>query len=470
MAASVSADFLSFGLRHAGAVGWRTAHVLSALWRATLQLSALWLGCVAGPLLSAPAVAHPMPESRVWIDTRPHGLALTLQIPLNRLELAFGHPLAEHPQQVLPRHQEALSTYLLQHVGAREIGRSDLETSPAGTARGWTAYRPTLHIRGDGPAAELEANLVLQAPPGSDPRRLNLLIDAVTHEVVTHRLQVFLRNDWSGGVAGRPPRLLGDLGSGRQVLSLELGQPAATRAGTLGPLVAHGMLHIANGVDHLMFLALLLLVAPLQAARGRWTGARSPREALLHIGWVISAFTLGHSLALALGVNGLLQLPAQPVEAAVAATIAIAAVHVARPLFGAVEGAMALTFGLIHGQAFAGALATAGLTPPQLLQALLAFNAGIELAQLALVTVVLPPLLHLLRCRPAPSRRLRHSLSALAGTMALGWFAERIGWVAEVAPLAWLDQHPMTLALLPGALWWAWAVSWMRKAPLPEPA
>ena len=50
------------------------------------------------------ALAHPMPESLVWIDTMPGGMQLTAQLPLNRLEFAFGKPLTEEPETVLARH------------------------------------------------------------------------------------------------------------------------------------------------------------------------------------------------------------------------------------------------------------------------------------------------------------------------------------------------------------------------------
>jgi len=426
--------------------------------RLTRWLVGLAFGLAAGLMLAGAAAAHPMPESRVWVDTRPQGLQLTLQIPLNRLELAFGQPLAAQADRVLERHSDALAAYLLQHVGARSA------------AAGWTALRPTLQVTGEGAAAELEATMALRAPPGADPRRLTLMIDAVVHEVVTHRLQVFLRSDWAGGQVGAPPRPLGELRAGRYALPLDLGAAATANGRALQALLATGMAHIAGGVDHLVFVALLLAVAPLWPAIGHWIGERPPREALRHIAWVVSAFTLGHSLALALGVSGLVMLPAQAVDVAVALTIAVAAAHAVWPLFGAVEGRMALAFGLIHGQAFAGGLATAGLSPAQTVQALLAFNLGIELAQLAVVLLVLPPLLALVRRHPEPARRARVTLAAAAAGLALGWIVDRLGWLPAPAPLAWLDAHPAALALPPAALWLAWGLSWLQGLRQPQPA
>lgn len=114
----------------------------------------MWIGLI-GMLWAVLAVAHPMPESRVWIDTTPSGLRLTLQLPLNRLEYGFGQPLADLPGTVLARHSEALSRYLLRHVAVRSYGRS------------WQASPPQLTVVGTNASAELEAVMDLRAPDGA---------------------------------------------------------------------------------------------------------------------------------------------------------------------------------------------------------------------------------------------------------------------------------------------------------------
>jgi hypothetical protein len=126
------------------------------------SLRAALLGLLFG-LWAALAAAHPMPERRVWIDTTPAGLQLTLQLPLNRLEFAFGQPLSEHADTVLAQHGQALSRYLLQHVGARSGNQ------------GWQALRPQLKVVGSDASAELEAVLELRAPAGADKRSPTLV-------------------------------------------------------------------------------------------------------------------------------------------------------------------------------------------------------------------------------------------------------------------------------------------------------
>jgi hypothetical protein len=381
------------------------------LWRPVRAALTGWL-CIAW---MAGASAHPMPESRVWIDTTPGGLRLTLQMQLIPLESAFGQPLADYSSTVLAQHGEALSRYLLQHVGAR-----------SGNV-GWQALRPQLAVQGDNAAAELEAVMELRAPPGADPRSPTLLFDAITHEVRTHRVQVFLRNDWAGGMAGQPPLLLGELDFAHNRLPLVLDAPRSSAS--IVRLLQAGAWHIAEGTDHLLFLFLLLLVAPLQAQPRCWGRAVAVRPALRQIVGVVTAFTVGHSLTLVLGSSGLLVVPSQPVEVAVAATIAIAAVHAWRPLFLRGDALLALGLGLIHGLAFSASLSGAGLTPWQHAQALLAFNLGIELMQLALLALLLPLLLALAQRQPGIYHHMRRVASVLALLMAVWWMAERLEWL-----------------------------------------
>jgi hypothetical protein len=409
-------------------------------------LCALWSALTSG---------HPMPESRVWIDTTPAGLQLTLQLPLNRLEFAFGMPLADNPQTVLPLHGEALSRYLLQHVGVRSNNV------------GWQVMRPQLKVVGDDSTAELEAVFELRAPDVAHARASpTLLYDVISHEVRTHRAQVFLRNDWMGGFAGVPPLLLGELHHGQTRLTIAL-RERSTGASLLR-LLRDGAMHIAEGTDHLLFLLMLLIVAPLQAHAARWAAVRPVRSALRHVVVVVTAFTAGHSLTLVLGSTGVLSLPSQPVEIAVAATITIAAIHALRPLFAASEVVMALGFGLIHGFAFSASLSGAGLTVSQHAQALLAFNIGIEAMQLAVLVAVLPPLLIVSLTVPELYATLRRLAAVAAALLSIIWLVERTGGstleVASPAHSVW------AAAPLLGAIWSAALFYYFRRRRLPASA
>jgi hypothetical protein len=185
-----------------------------------------------------------------------------------------------------------------------------------------------------------------------------------------------------------------------------------------------GLRHIAEGTDHLLFLLVLLLPAPLLACGARWVHSVGVRASLLHILRIVTAFTVGHSLTLALSAFGLVTLPSRPVEALIAVSILVSAIHALRPLFPGREATIAALFGLIHGLAFASALTVLGFSGWYRLVSLLGFNLGIETMQLAVVTAILPSLLLLSRTRSYSIFRIIGA--SLATIASLSWIAERV--------------------------------------------
>lgn len=135
-----------------------------------------------------------------------------------------------------------------------------------------------------------------------------------------------------------------------------------------------GAEHMLFGWDHLLFVLGLLLLTPL-------------RQLL----WVITAFTVGHSITLAIRALDIFSLPNEPVELLIALSIFFLAVEVVRKRAGKSSLAIrnpwivATGFGLLHGLGFAGALADIGLPQGQEIWALLLFNLGVELGQIVFV-------------------------------------------------------------------------------------
>ena len=109
-----------------------------------------------------------------------------------------------------------------------------------------------------------------------------------------------------------------------------------------------GMRHIAEGTDHLLFLLALLLPAPLMAVGAHWTGFAEVRTSFLRILGIVTAFSIGHSLTLALAAWGLIRVPSRPIEVLIAFSILISAIHAFRPIFPGREARIAAFFGLIH--------------------------------------------------------------------------------------------------------------------------
>lgn len=184
-----------------------------------------------------------------------------------------------------------------------------------------------------------------------------------------------------------------------------------------------GVRHIAEGTDHLLFLITLLLPAPLLAIGGYWRRCAPVRRGLMQIFRIVTAFTLGHSLTLALAAFGLVRLPSRPVEVLIAVSILISAVHAIRPIFPGREAFIAAFFGLIHGLAFASVLSDLGVSGWYRLVSILGFNLGIESMQLVVVGATLPSLLLLSRT-PAYSY-FRNCGALFAALASLGWIIER---------------------------------------------
>lgn len=198
----------------------------------------------------------------------------------------------------------------------------------------------------------------------------------------------------------------------------------ATALSGFGSYVQLGIQHIVSGIDHLLFLFALLLPSVLRRVDHTWHSVERLPPALIDIGKVVTAFTLAHSLTLALAVLGLVQLPSALVESAIALSIIVAALNNVWPMFSERRWALAFAFGLMHGFGFSGALTDLGLAREQLAGALLGFNLGVELAQLAFVALVVPAVFALRRRVPYVRTVLAPG-SALIALLGLVWLIER---------------------------------------------
>ncbi len=256
----------------------------------------------------------------------------------------------------------------------------------------------------------------------------------------------------------RPPVVLGlaytlfaDLDPQHRGL-LQLGTPQGTRAAILGPqaplqrfelghggaweqfaaYLRDGVWHIWIGFDHILFLLSLLLPAVGLWVARRWQPVERFASAFWDVLRIVTSFTVAHSITLSLATLGLVSLPSRAVESAIAASVVLAALNNVWPLFTGRRWLMAFVFGLVHGFGFASVLADLGLPQGTLALALVGFNVGVELGQLAIVAVFLP----------------------LAWAVRHSWFYRRavmLGGSLLVAALAavWLAERAMDLKLLP---------------------
>jgi len=175
-----------------------------------------------------------------------------------------------------------------------------------------------------------------------------------------------------------------------------------------------GIEHILLGYDHLLFvLGLVLLV------RGRQIFA------------TVTAFTIAHSITLALSTLAGISLPGPPVEITIALSLALLArealsrLRGEQPLSGQYPWLIAFGFGLIHGFGFAGALSQIGLPAGAEALALALFNIGVEVGQLAFIAVILMLGWGIHRYSQSRARLLRIGLAYFVGTAGVYWVLER---------------------------------------------
>lgn len=191
-----------------------------------------------------------------------------------------------------------------------------------------------------------------------------------------------------------------------------------------GDYLREGVRHIWIGYDHILFLLSLLLPAVLVRRQGRWLPAPGLGAAALEVARIVTAFTLAHSLTLTIASQGLVVLPARWVESLIAASVLLAALNNLRPLAALRRWAAAFVFGLLHGFGFASVLAGLGQGGKPLLPALLGFNLGVELGQLAIVAVFLP-IAYRLRATAFYSQAVLAGGSLCIALLALLWLAQR---------------------------------------------
>ena len=190
-----------------------------------------------------------------------------------------------------------------------------------------------------------------------------------------------------------------------------------------------GIEHILLGIDHLLFVMALLIIT-----RGTWQLVKA-----------ITAFTVAHSITLAMATLGFVHVPSSPVEAIIALSIVFVALEIIRQRSpspssggeGRGEGGqtslavrapwiMAFTFGLLHGFGFAGALSEIGLPENHIPLALLFFNIGVEAGQLIFIAIVLGLIGMLNRIRISLPAWTKLVTPYVIGSVAMFWVIQRI--------------------------------------------
>lgn len=353
--------------------------------------------------------AHKPSDSYLSIQLSAHGAELTGQwdIALRDLEHALGldsDANAAITWGELKASQAALAAYAFSRLAIDSVDHGVHRSCPIG----FEQLLVDQHV--DGGYAVLRFSARCPARPTQLAINYSLLFDLDPDHRGLLKLQA------AGGAQAAV------FSRDRPDLALAVGQPH--RWDQLRSFVTEGIWHILHGYDHVLFLLTLLLPAVVLHRRGGWEPRSSLRDALIDVTKVVTGFTLAHSITLSLGVLGWINLPSRIVESAIAFTVVLGALNNLFPLVTRRRWLVAFAFGLIHGLGFASVLRDLGLERGSLGIALLGFNVGVELGQLAIV-VLFVPLIYLLR-ESLLYRRLVMPMGALAiGGIAAYWFVGR---------------------------------------------
>ena len=183
-----------------------------------------------------------------------------------------------------------------------------------------------------------------------------------------------------------------------------------------GVYVKLGIQHILSGIDHLLFILVLLIIT-----RGGWKLVKT-----------VTAFTVSHSITLSLASLGYVHIPQRPVEAVIALSIVFVASEILHTRAGRpgltvrAPWVVAFTFGLMHGLGFAGGLREAGLPVGHIPTALLFFSAGVEIGHFLFIGGVLSLIAVVRRIR-IPFPRWAELVPPYAiGGLAMFWVIQRV--------------------------------------------
>jgi hypothetical protein len=366
--------------------------------------------------------AHQAPYTNILLDVNTKRVAMELQIPVPELALSFGHDILKDPAVIVKQYGAQLEEYLKAHIHAY-INKG----APWGVMVLAMEMDKGTQVLSGPPFWELRVHLDLVPNQNEDTRRFFLDYDVVMHEVINHTALISIRNDWENGIITDNPTEAGVIRWDMQTNTIKPFEINLKRGSSwkgFESMFLLGAEHIRNGTDHLLFLITLLLPACLLVSNRRWAVYGGLKYSIFRLLKIVTAFTVGHSITLLIGVLGFVKISVQLIEVTIAFSILVSAIHAIRPLFYGKEIFIALGFGFIHGLAFSQTLQNLHLVSTDLALSVLGFNVGIEVLQIVVILVTIP--WFILMSLTKYFKLIRGILAVMVSLAACGWIVQRI--------------------------------------------
>ncbi|MEM8805168.1 MAG: HupE/UreJ family protein [Cyanobacteria bacterium P01_G01_bin.38] len=372
------------------------------------------LSCLLCVMSATGAIAHSSGQSYLYFQIGENTITTRAEIPVKDLNevLNLGFPPDRkkmRPEEVDP-HLETIKDYVAQNL--------DIGCAPQTCELTFQTYE-LLNTGGAGQFIKLS-----YAVEGFQtlPEALQVNYDPILADKAQYTNMLLIEENWKTGTFANESEKLLVYTAPDRTHTLDLTDGSFLQGFT--SVVKLGIIHIVEGIDHVLFLVALLLPSVVRRGKGGWQPVGKFSTAFIYIIKIATVFTIAHSITLGLATLQIVQIPARFVESVIAASIGLAAIEIFYPIFRGRVWFVIFAFGLFHGFGFAEVLSDLGVTSQYALLSLFGFNLGVEIGQLAIIAVVFP-LFYLLRKSLFYSRFVLKTGGLALGAMSLYWFVER---------------------------------------------
>ena len=364
-------------------------------------------------LISFNCLGHPLPNSTVNIKLQEKSIKMQLKMPLQDFEIAFKNKLKVNQYNYI-------EDYFKSHIKIEDNNKKKLNIQ-------LIDYQTLRNIdKMVGEYNEVIFNLKFTSLKTASLRKFTIYYDAIIHEIVNVQALVYISSDWETGI--HESQQIGVIGYDIKTNTISPFHVSLEKGNNwkgFKSMFIQGIKHIYEGTDHLLFLLLLLITSPLIIQNREWSSINNIKYSLNRTIKFVTAFTIGHSIALIIGTFNCIDYNIQLIEILVATSILLTSVQVVRPFFYNKEIYFVTFFGLFHGLAFSTLLKDFELENNRLILSLLGFNLGIELIQILVTILIIPCLLIISHHNAKNYKLIRIFYGVFAGFASIIWCLER---------------------------------------------